>query len=69
MGVYEVREVAEQMTEMLKKEGFSDTHWLEHSGRIDVYTASFDKVDLAQSFLTTLHAKYPHHKDAWIMKR
>jgi hypothetical protein len=69
MGVYERSDVAQQITESLKGEGFSQTAWLERPGRIDVYTASFTDKTEAEEYLRALHKQYPAHADAWILKR
>ncbi len=68
MGVYEVRKVAEQITEQLKAEGFSETAWLERPGRIDVYAASFINQMEAELFLRDLHVNQAEHRDAWLLK-
>lgn len=69
MGVYEVREVAEQITQLLKDEGFTGTDWIERPGRIDVYAASFTDKTQAETFLKDVHSNYPNHADAWVLKR
>ena len=69
MGVYELRSGAELTTRALKSEGFSDVHWIEKPGRIDLYTAVFTDRTEAETYLKTLHKNYPNHADAWIMKR
>lgn len=69
MGVYEVRNVAEQITEQLKAEGFSQTAWLERPGRIDVYVASFADKTEAEIYLKEMKTQHPGHSDAWVLKR
>lgn len=68
MGVYQRADVAEQITQMLKEEGFSQTSWLERSGRIDVYVASFSDLSEAESYTAEIHKSHPNHRDAWVLK-
>ncbi len=68
MGVYKTRKVAEEIKNALESEGFTQTSWIERPGRIDVYAASFADQDAAKDFLKKVHTRYPHHRDAWILK-
>lgn len=67
-GVFEVRQMAEKMKEMLESEGFTQAAWLERPGRIDVYAASFTDWPAAQAFLKKIRIQFPHHRDAWILE-
>lgn len=68
LGVYQNRKGAEKITEKLKSQGFSQTAWLERSGRISVYTESFSDRDVAELYLREIWKNYPEYSDAWILK-
>ncbi len=68
LGVYQNRTGAEKITEKLKNQGFSQTSWLERSGRISVYTDSFSDRDAAELYLREIWKNYPEYSDAWILK-
>lgn len=69
MGVFSGSETARKMSDELQEKGFTDTGWLERSGRIDVYAASFTDEDAAKLCLREIHGKHPAYADAWILKR
>lgn len=68
VGVYEVRDVAEQTIKSLKAKGFEHTSSLKRSGRIDVYLESFAEQNAAEEFLKEVHSMHQSHRDAWILK-
>lgn len=69
MGVFSGSETAQKMSDELHEKGFTRTGWLERSGRIDVYSASFKEEDAAKIYLKEIHGNYPAYSDAWILKR
>ncbi len=69
VGVYEVREVAENTLSKLKNQGFQDASMIERPKRLDVYSASFSSRDEAQTFLHKFQTDNPQYRDAWILKR
>ena len=69
VGVYEVRDIAEKSLSRLKKEGFQTASMIERPRRLDVYSASFNDKDEAQTYLQKFQADNPQYKDAWILKR
>jgi len=68
VGVYEVRDVAEQTIISLKEKGFENTSSIKRSGRIDVYLESFEEQNAAEEFLKEVHSMHQTHRDAWILK-
>lgn len=69
VGVYEVREVAENRLSKLKNQGFGNASMIEKPRRIDVYSASFSDRDEAQTFLHKFQTDNPQYKDAWVLKK
>lgn len=69
LGVYQVRKVAEDRVALLRSEGFTSSSVLERPNRIDVYTSFFHTREEAEENLGQLRQKYPHHRDAWVLKR
>ena len=69
IGVYEVRDIAEKSLSRLKKQGFDSASMIERPRRLDVYSASFNDKDEAQTYLQKFQADNPQYRDAWILKR
>ena len=69
MGVFTRTQTAQKMTDELTGKGFTQTGWLERSGRIDVYAASFTDEAAAKIYLKEIHGQYPAYSDAWVLKR
>ena len=69
VGVYEVKDVAEKTLSSLKQEGFLNASILKRSGRLDVYSESFNDEIEAYNFLEKFRAENPKYHDAWLLKR
>ncbi len=69
VGVYEVRDVAENTLSKLKKQGFVNASMIERPTRLDVYSDSFSSREEAQAYLIKFHADNASYRDAWILKR
>jgi hypothetical protein len=68
-GVYEVPEIADNMINLLKSEGYSDASFFKRPNRTTVYAASFSTREEADQHLKQLKQNFPNHQDAWILKK
>ena len=68
-GVYQVRNVADDMIALLHSEGFSAASVIDRPNRIDVYALSFSTREEAEQNLKQLKKDFPNHRDAWVLKR
>lgn len=69
MGVYNLEDDAQRLIQKLQKEGFSNIYTFLKYGRINVSVGGYVSKTVAVDKLQKIRQTFPHHKDAWLLKK